>query len=387
MYKNSNTDCSLFISGDFCPAVIPSNLLFKQTTANSIFGDLYDIIRDSDLSITNLECPLTSTTDQTKKVGPNLKADPKIANLLKDAGFNMVTLANNHIFDFGQQGLEDTLKVLQKNGISHVGAGLTLLEAQRTLYQIIKGIKLAIVNFAEVEYSCANDEHGGASPMNLVDNFNQIREAKKMSNHVLVIVHGGHEHYLYPSPETLKRYRFYAKAGASAVIAHHTHCMGGFERYEGVPIFYSLGNFFFPVRNEKSSLWYEGYAVLLRIINDGIDFEVLPYEQCKAGGLSIDGSRSDEMLRKIMDINRVLVDEAKLSKMWSNFVEEQSPYYLSKMSGFGRYKTAILRRLGLIKYFYRKTQFEFARQMLRCEAHKEVGLGVLSKYLRKRSHS
>jgi len=384
---NPSKCLSVFVSGDFCPAYLPEGVLSNELSAKNIFGDLYETIYDADYSITNLECPLTASSESIKKIGPNLKSTSEVANLLREAGFKMVTLANNHVFDYGQKGLEDTLETLKDNKISYVGAGLTLLEAKKTFYKQIKEIKLAIVNFAEVEYSCANEEHGGANPMNLIDNFNQIQEARHQAEHVLVIVHGGHEHYHYPSAETLKRYRFYAEAGASAVIAHHTHCIGGFEKHEGVPIFYGLGNFFFPAHNEMPIFWYEGFAVLLEIANDGIDFEILPYEQCKGGTLYIDRSRSEEIVRKIFDINRILVDEEKLSVMWSKFVEEHSLYYLTKISGLGRYKTAILRRLGLLSYFYQRSQLENVRQMLRCEAHKEAALDALSKYLKKRSHS
>jgi len=380
--NNFSNGINVIFTGDFCPTAVPTDALLKKTTVKAIFGDLYEIIHDSDFSITNLECPLTASNESIKKIGPNLKAGPEVATLLKEAGFNMMTLANNHIFDYGQRGLLDTLQALQQNGLSYVGAGLSLQEARKPMYLEIKDVKLAIVNFAEIEYSCAEPEHGGANPMNLIDNFNQIQEARNHAAHILVIVHGGHEHYHYPSPETLKRYRFYAEAGASAVIAHHTHCIGGYEKHKGVPIFYSLGNFFFPTKDKMPSLWHEGYAVLLRISADNLDFEILPYEQCKDGTLTVDTRLSGEITEKINGISRILADEKQLALKWKKFVEERHQYYLTKISGFGRYKTAILRRLGLLNYFYRETQLENVKQMLRCEAHKEAALEIVSTYLK-----
>jgi len=372
----------VFVSGDFCPANLTMDWLAKGTEAKAIFGDFYQLIQGTDFSITNLECPLTLHDQRIKKIGPNLKAHPEMVSVLKEVGFDIVTLANNHIYDFGQQGLSDTLNSLRQNNIRYVGAGLTLHEAQRPLFIEIKNTTLGIVNFAEVEYSGANSSEGGSNPMHLIDNFHQIQAARSNCDHVLVIVHGGHEHYHYPSPETLKRYRFYADSGASAVIAHHTHCIGGYERYNDVPIFYSLGNFFFPTDIKMPPFWHEGYALLLKIAKKSLEFDILPYEQCKNGDLSIDRIRGNEILAKIEGINRVLNDDEQLAAYWKKFTKNRTDYYLSMMSGIGRYKIAIFRRLGLLGLFYRKPQLEFLRQMIRCEAHKEVAHQVLSNYLK-----
>jgi poly-gamma-glutamate capsule biosynthesis protein CapA/YwtB (metallophosphatase superfamily) len=373
---------SVFISGDFCPAMLPVDWWSNENAAKAVFGGLLESIRTADLSITNLECPLTLCSIGIKKIGPTLKAHPETSSVLKSAGFGMVTLANNHIYDYGQKGLLDTFEALQSRNLSYVGAGRSLQEARKALFVEIKHLKLAIVNFTEIEFSCANSAHGGANPMDLIDNAHQIQAARSNADQVLVIIHGGHEHSHYPSPETLKRYRFYAEVGASVVVAHHTHCIGGYERHNGVPIFYSLGNFLFPVRNNMPSFWYEGYAVLLKIERDSLTFEVLPYEQCKKSVLSIDRSRSKEILGRILDINRVLADDAKIRAHWQTFTEERSQYYLSMISGLGGRMTGILYRLGLLEHFYRKLQLTNVRQMIRCEAHKEAALEVLSRYLR-----
>jgi len=379
--ETANSFVSVFVSGDFCPARVPANWPSKENTPMTIFADLSAMIRNADLSITNLECPLTLSNAAIKKIGPHLKASPAMASLLRDAGFNLVTLANNHIYDYGQQGLSDTLDALQKNGLPYVGAGLSLQDAVKTFFTELKNIKLAIVNFAEIEYSSADTKHGGANPMDLIDNFHQIHDARKHADHVIVIIHGGHEQYHYPSPATLKRYRFYAESGASVVIGHHTHCIGGYEQRKGIPIFYSLGNFFFPPRHDVPTLWHEGYALLLKITKNSLAFEILPYEQCKGGTLSIDRSRRDTILKKIEDINRVLSNGEQIAAHWKKYTEERRHYFLAKISGLGKYKTAIFRRLGLLGCFYRKSQLESVRQMIRCEAHKEAAAKVLSRYI------
>ncbi len=380
---DSKCGAELFVSGDFCPAMGPLDELQKEANVEGVFGEFCRIIKGADLSITNLECPLTHASKGIEKIGPNLKAPPDVAVLLKSVGFNMVTLANNHIYDFGQQGLFDTIDTLQRYKLSYVGGGLTLQEAQKTAFVELNGIKLAIVNFAELEFSTASTEHGGASPMDLIDNSRQIADARKKTDHVFVIVHGGNEHYQYPSPGIIKRYRFYAESGASAVIAHHTHCIGGYELHNDVPIFYSLGNFFFPPGDKPvHQCWYEGYAVLMHLTKSNVEFEILPYEQSKNGSLSIEVKRREKILAKIEDISSVISNDQLLAEKWYQFVEAKKVGYLARMSGFGIYKVAILRRLGVLDYFYRKRQLNNIRQMIRCEAHKEVALGALSRHLK-----
>jgi poly-gamma-glutamate capsule biosynthesis protein CapA/YwtB (metallophosphatase superfamily) len=155
-----------------------------------------------------------------------------------------VTMANNHILDYGYKGVKDTFKELVDHKIKYIGAGNDLTEARKPLSLHKDGMKIAILNFCENEWSIAEDDSPGANPMDIIDNTNQIREAKASHDKVIVIVHGGHEYYNLPSPRMQKQYRFYADQGADIVVGHHTHCISGNEVYKGVPIYYSLGNFF-----------------------------------------------------------------------------------------------------------------------------------------------
>jgi len=215
----------------------------------------------------------------------------------------------------------------------------------------------------------------------LIDNIYQIQEARKHADHVILIIHGGHEHYHYPSPETQKRYRFYAEQGVSAVIAHHTHCIGGYEIWNGVPIFYSLGNFFFPVCRKMSDFWYEGVALLLRVTKVSITFEMLPYQQCKNNIMTINRNCSEDIFKKINDISRDLKDQEILFQHWKQYVEQRQ-YYLARISGFGSYKIAILCKLGLLHYFCKPSQLNMILQVARCEAHREVTRDLLLNFLK-----
>lgn len=380
--SGSTGNCSLFVSGDCCPVSHAAQLSLQQTPAPAVLGRLYEIIQNADWSITNLECPLTQSGRKIEKIGPNLRAGPEMAAVLKSAGFDMVTLANNHSHDYGQMGLLDALANLQKNGLAYGGAGGDLSEAQTTFHIAINGVRLAIINVAEVEFSCANASHGGAHAMNLVGDLRRIREVRDHADHVLMIIHGGHEYYQYPSAGMLNRYGFYAESGVSAIIAHHTHCMGAYEVYRGVSICYSLGSFFFSALHKACpTFWHEGYAVLLRLPRSHVGCGVVPYGQWKDGAFVIDGTRSDTLLEELQNISKRLSDVGQIDVAWREFTWRRTEFYLTQIAGVGQWPTRILRRVGGLRFMYRRRQLSVVRQMIRCEAHKEVACVALSDYL------
>ena len=150
------------------------------------------------------------------------------------------------------------------------------------LYKQIGKETLAIVNCCEHESSIASDEHGGSNPLNPIAQYYAIQEAKKKADYVLVIMHGGVEHYQLPTPRMRETYRFFIDARADAVINHHQHCYSGYEIYQGKPIFYGLGNLCFDRSDKRGSIWDEGYLVELSFANSLITHRIIPYHQCDA---------------------------------------------------------------------------------------------------------
>src|SRR5690606_30821804 len=135
------------------------------------------------------------------KTGPHLKADKdSTLSVLKTLNIDLVTLANNHVLDYDEQGVLDTLVFCKENSIVTVGAGKNKEEAASVFYIDSPQGKIAIINIAENEWASATDTTAGANGMDLIDNIKQIQEAKSKSNFVFVIVHGGHEYYNLPSP-------------------------------------------------------------------------------------------------------------------------------------------------------------------------------------------
>ena len=128
------------------------------------------------------------------KVGPNIKTNKNAAVLLKQANFKLVTTANNHILDYGEKGIKDTLSVLESLGISYVGSGKNLHEAGLPFILEQSEMKIGILNFAENEFNSAGYSSYGSNPVNPISNYYAIKRLKEQVNFIIVIAHGGREH-------------------------------------------------------------------------------------------------------------------------------------------------------------------------------------------------
>ena len=362
-----------------------------QKDPESLFDtNVLKLFSDSDLNVVNLESPLTNAPDEHKilKTGPNLKASPDTIGVLDLLKANLVTLANNHIYDFGDKGLCDTLELCKNHNISTVGAGLTLNKASEIFLKKINQFTVGVVNIAENEWGNATNDHGGANPMNIIANTRSIKEAKTLADIVVLIIHGGHEYYHYPSPRMVEQYRFYAEQGASVIIGHHSHYISGYEIFNGVPIFYGLGNFLFD-STTVSKGWYEGILVNIQINpQKEITWKLHPIKQCK-GNLKVELLEGNEKLKvenEIRIINAIIADPQKLKEKFNALVMTQKKYILSMFSTSyflnQRYFRSVVRKLGMERFFLRRIQLKTILNYSRCEAHKDITFEVLLNYLK-----
>lgn len=311
----------VLIAGDFCPRDRVAEK-FELCEYDSVLGDVKDVISGADYSIVNFECPVTKGGEKPIiKQGPNLQCSEKGIEAVKWAGFDCVTLANNHFFDYGKDGVENTLRACEKYDIDTVGGGMNLQEASKILYKDVAGKTLAIINCCEHEFSIATNETAGSNPLNPIQQYYAIQEAKSMADYVLVIVHGGHELWQLPSPRMQETYRFFVDAGADAVVNHHQHCYSGYEIYDGKPIFYGLGNFCFDKQNYFEGLWEYGYILTIHFA-DGISFKMIPYEQCKSEPQIKILNKSSSFLLRLKELNAVIADESYLNEETNKYYEQ-----------------------------------------------------------------
>lgn len=376
---------SVLIAADYCPMDRVAKLVEKGDY-ESIFGEVKPIIENCDYSIVNFECPVrTSQGGDIKKAGPSLKCSAKSVEALQYAGFNCATLANNHFYDQGEEGVHDTIDALSKAGISHVGGGYNLQDAGKILYQKVKDKTIAIINFCEHEWSIATETTGGSNPLNPIRQYYDIIEAKKNANYVIVIVHGGIEHFQYPSPRMVETYRFFVDAGADAIINHHQHCFSGGEVYHGKPIFYGLGNFCFDWQSRRTKLWDEGYMVRLTLDEGHVDTELIPYSQNdEMPGVHIyKGDKKKELVAKFREIAYVISQNSELIKLYDELKERTCRKY-------SIYLTPYSNRLLLALYMRHLLPLKMSRKRLRellnminCESHRDRLINMLNFYINK----
>lgn len=236
----SDNIVKLLFTGDYYPYPKLKNYCQENECQEVIFGDLINDINEADIAGINIEFPITDSNNKKKKVGPNLKGDPITLSPLRKAGFNLAYISNNHTLDYGVIGFEDTIYHLRKNEMTPIGIGNNLENARKPYFTKINNIKLAFLNFSENEFNVAEEDSPGANPLDLINNVKDIRFAKKNADYVFVIVHAGQDFNHYPPPFMVKRLRFYAEEGASAIICHHSHFIAGYEKHNNIPIFYGL---------------------------------------------------------------------------------------------------------------------------------------------------
>ncbi|KAF0232765.1 MAG: poly-gamma-glutamate synthesis protein [Desulfovibrionaceae bacterium] len=258
----SKDTLDVLFAGDFCPAggnIYNACIEGKQSR---IFTNIKDHLIDADIVMVNLECPVTESKSKICKIGPNIKAHPVTAVLLRECNVKIVNISNNHIMDYGVTGFRDTINLLNSIGIKHVGAGTNIDEARKPIYVTENEITIAFASCAETEFNIANGESAGCAPMDAYFLTNTIPEAKSFSDFVVVSAHCGSEHYPLPSPRIKSFCRSAVDQGASLVICHHTHTFGGFETYKSGQIYYGLGNFLFNYTGKNPpQRWGEGLLI------------------------------------------------------------------------------------------------------------------------------
>lgn len=367
----------ILITGDFCP--IGRQAAMLEEKPEFLLGGFQEIIESSDLAITNLECPITNESNAIVKTGPALKSDNSAVSFLKKVGFNLVTLANNHIMDYGVNGLKDSLEALGKEQMDYVGAGMNFEEASKFYIHESGGIKVAILNFAENEWSTTFDADPGANPVAPVRNYKQIQDAKKQADKVVVITHGGHEMNRFPSLRMKELYRFYVDAGADAVVNHHTHCTSGYEMYNNAPIFYSLGNFLFDHAVHRNDIWNKGMAVILSVLGGAISFEIVHYNQANENpGLEIaDETESKLRNHELEKITEIIKDDLLLEKEFTKWVQKQRKLFKAFIEPHGIKLLATLQTRKLLPSLWSGRKKKLLLNLIRCEAHQDILKAIL----------
>ena len=362
----------------------------KEYETNKLIDEkVISLFHSSDYNIVNLEAPITTGQSRINKTGPHLKSDLRgTKDVLSVLKIDLVTLANNHIFDYNDQGVKETIRFCNENNISTVGAGVNKIDAAKILYFHTPEGKIGIINIAENEWASATESTAGANGMNLIDDIYSIQETREKCDFVFVIVHGGHEYYNLPSPRIQKQYRFYVDNGADLVIGHHTHCISGMEVYKNREIYYSLGNFLFTKPSEFED-WYNGIVLQVEISqNKKIQTKPIFIKQSKEDfSLSfIKDIEYDDINYRFIKYSNLIRNESSLNKSWEEYIKEKQIQYENYWSILSFVNNKFL-RFGFNKIGRKIKRTQKGRtlllNLLRCEAHADISKEVLRNNLHK----
>lgn len=373
---------NIIIAGDLTTKGRVASYFDKGRYAD-VLGEVKPVVERADYSLVNLESPIVEVAGTPiKKAGPNLRSSKAVLEAIQYAGFKGVTLANNHFYDYGEEGALTTMSLLSQTDIDYVGAGKNLREAAKTLYKKINGKSFAFINCCENEYSIATANTAGSNPINPVSQYYAIKEAKEKSDYVIVIVHGGIEGYQLPTPRMQELYRYFVDCGADAVVNHHQHCYSGYEVHQGKPIFYGLGNFCFGQNLSHLPSWYEGYLLKLNFYEGKIGHELIPYIQCKEKPTVELVNNRERFDKEIGRLNDIIVNLDTLTSEHKHFMEKTMNSQKYVLCPYKNKYLAALYVRGYLPGFLPLTRWQNLQNKIMCESHRERFLYFLNNKLK-----
>ena len=331
--------------------------------AVSAFSEVAEEFQNADFSMVNLENILGNREDYEpiEKCGPNLIAEDSFIKYIETLNPSAVGLANNHTYDYGEKAMLHTMDLLRSRGYQICGAGENIDEAYRPAVFQKDGVKVYVIAVCENEFGTAKKNLSGAAGYNLTRVKNAIKSAISEGAKPIVYFHGGNEKNPFPSPGKKELYRHFIDMGASAVIAMHTHCPQGYEVYDGAPIIYSMGNFYFPTPSASDLMpsWSIGYMTKLDISEDGISFEIIPYRFDIDGLYLLKGAEKENFMKYIGELCNPIGDDGKLQEYFDAWCA---------IYGIGGYLNFIAFKAEMVS----GTSCACLKNLLSCEAHNEL---------------
>ena len=256
-------DFTLSFAGDINLADDWGTMGYYQEQENGIRDcidpQLIARMQEADLMCLNLECCLSDEGEPMEGKAYTFRGDPDHVEILKELGADLVNLANNHVFDYGEDAFLDMLQILDEHALPYVGAGENAQDAQAPWYTEIDGKTVAVVSATRAEKYILTPEAGEDTPgvfrcYELENLLAAVEEADQNADFVIAYIHWGTEYSEVLEEAQTEGARALADAGADVVLGAHPHCLQGAEFYNGTPVFYSLGNYWFNERTLDTTL-------------------------------------------------------------------------------------------------------------------------------------
>ncbi|NMO23484.1 CapA family protein, partial [Pyxidicoccus fallax] len=276
----------------------------------------------ADLFVVNLECPFTEGGEKLPK-NFNFRARPELVGSLVAGGVDVVSLANNHLMDYGAQGLVDTLVTLEAARIPYFGAGRNLAEARRPAILTVGGVRVALLgyfflgerNIEPPQVYATETTPGVAGHFSDVEVMERmLREdviaAKQQADVVLPFFHWGREGTYTPEPYQVRLAHAAIDAGASGVLGSHPHVLQSMELYQGAPVVYSLGNFVFGgnwnPRDKRSALWKGRFGPGGYLSSEVLPLRTDRYPELPFQPVPVTGEAAEEVMRLLADSSKAV---------------------------------------------------------------------------------
>ncbi len=265
----------LIFVGDVMLSRYIGEMMAKRQDYTFPFQQIGPFLTGADMIFGNLESPISSSGASTGSLYP-FRAEPAVADGLRQAGFTVLSVANNHAFDYGLTAFADTLDNLRKSGLAYTGGGRDFVEAHQGAELEINGTKITILAYTDLLPRSweAGAEKAGFAYLDETQMTKDIRAAKEKSDLVIVSFHWGREYETKSNARQQALAAVAAQAGASLIIGHHPHVRQEIAQVQGVTVAYSLGNFIFDQNFSPET--ETGLALLVKVKDKKIE-SIEPY--------------------------------------------------------------------------------------------------------------
>lgn len=314
---------NILIMSDVMPPERYDRIYAEGRLEELLSAELIREIEAADYNILNLECPLTTCEDRLDKWGLCVKADPENIGILKHIPNLVVNLANNHIRDYGSDGVLDTIRTLEQNGIPYVGAGSSEQDMKRYHVLEMDGERVAIYSCCEHDSSAACGEQAGANGCQEGDDILLLQQLRDTYDRVILLYHGGREFYPYPTPNEQRRLRNDVRAGADLIVCQHNHCVSATERYLDGTIIYGQGNYLVDHRPEIENniqdhdMWNRGMMVSYDTVTNQCDY--VPYVREEHGIWQED--TAGNVLEQFRLLSQQIVEPGFVASSWREYCD------------------------------------------------------------------
>ena len=342
----------------------------------SINSEIFDnkiriILSNSDYNLCNLEGP-TISNKNISKADINIISPANSIKYLRERGFNIYNLANNHIFDFGIEGFLNTRDAILKERCQYFGAGENIKEASKILYIKKNNIVVSVIGLCHKEGLIAGENTPGIFCDEYFDVVKEkVKEAKKESNFVILNYHGGEEYTIIPRPKRRKFLKRLIDVGGDIIIAHHSHVFQGIESFNNKIIFYSLGNFVFDIPyHRKFAFTNMGAIVNFSFTMNNYTYKLFPiYINRESGMIEFSDSDFTKHIYNISSFSK---------KFYTNWIRDANRVFFNKNLTNNQVNVIEKpKKNKLIRYFFSKEKYIYLYHIMKDKVRRPIFISAI----------